>query len=126
MNRNEDSISIKKWLTSEEILFYIIDSYAGTELPRSGRGRSRRVFLWEEDGVLKMGNTEAFLEHVSRRFHRHLKSHYASAIHQTLRELGEATVSHTTHETPRADSPRRGQFTQPAPDAWVVSRPNYN
>ncbi len=119
----DSEIPNEKWLTSPEILFYIIDSYAGIEEPRDGRrGVGRRVFLWEEEGVIKMGNTEAFVEHLGRKYSRSLKTHYASVLHQTLRELGEPVATHAKHAPRRSDSPRCGRFTQPKPDAWVVGQ----
>lgn len=108
------------WMTHDAVLGYIVNSYEGVEPVPSHPGVMRRVFLWEEDGVVRMGNTEAFVLHLGRKFGRETHPCDASQIHQILRDLGELIIPHKKHESPRKDGPAVGQFKQPDPDEWVV------
>jgi len=114
------SKTAKSWMTRDDVLGYIINSYEGVEPVSSHPGVMRRVFLWEEDGDVRMGNTEAFVLHLGRKFGRETFPCDAYQIHHILRELGELIHPHRTHESPRKDSPIAGRFKQPEPDEWTV------
>ena len=109
------------WMTRDDVLGYIINSYEGVAPVPDNPGVMRRVFLWEEDGNVRMGNTEAFVLHLGRKFGVETRPCDASQVHQILRDLGELIVPHRKHESPRKDGPTAGQFKQPDPDEWVVS-----
>jgi hypothetical protein len=105
------------WLHRPEILDYVIESYAGLDESPNGRGK-RRVFVWEKDGEILMGNCEAFVLHLREKFDLVICISATSALHALLRDLGEnAKKNHDTHEM---HGQKAGTFTQPEPDEWVV------
>lgn len=114
--------AINNWMTQDEVLGYIINSYEGVESVPNNPGVMRRIFLWEEDGDARMGNTEAFVLHLGRKFGLETRSCDACHIHQVLRDLGELIVPHRKHKSPRKDGPAVGRFKQPDPDEWTVGR----
>ena len=118
----DKQLGLYNWLRQDEILGYIINAHAGVEPAPTNPAVMRRVFLWEDSGEIKMGNTEAFILHLGSRFEREVKTHDASDLHKLLRDLGESITPHQRHSRPKADSPACGRFNQPEPDEWVVSR----
>ena len=110
----------KSWMRGNAVLGYIINSYEGVEPVPSNPRVMRRVFLWEEEGDIKMGNTEAFVLHLGRKFGEKTLPCDPSQIHLILRDLGELIVPHKKHESPSKDSPLAGRFKQPEPDEWIV------
>ena len=112
--------AVNNWMTQDEVLGCIVNSYEGVKpVPNSPRVL-RRVFLWEENGDVKMGNTEAFVLHLGRKFGEETHPCDASQVHHILRDLGEMIVPHRKHESPRQNGPTAGRFKQPDPDEWVV------
>lgn len=120
MAKKKGIMPMHEWLRTDEVLGYIINSYHGVEPAPTNHRVMRRVFLWEEEGEVKMGNAEAFTLHLGRRFERKVSAQDASHIHQFLRDLGESITPHQRHEKPRTDGPRAGKFRQPDPDEWIV------
>ena len=118
----DKKLGLYDWLRQNEVLGYIINAYAGIEPAPANHGVMRRVFLWEDAGEVKMGNTEAFILHLGRRFERKVKTHEASDLHKLLRDLGESITPHPRHARPQANGPQAGRFKQPEPDEWVVGR----
>jgi len=110
----------KGWMTQDGVLGYIINSYEGVEPVPNSPMVMRRIFLWEEDSVVKMGNTEAFVLHLGRKFGVETRPCDASQVHHILRDLGELILPHRKHESPRQNGPTAGRFRQPDPDEWVV------
>lgn len=106
-----------RWYEREDVLAYIIDSYAG--VGASPHGNPRREFMWEDPatGDVLLGNARAFADHVSERFALGLRSTAWSGLHEVLRRLGEAVGTYT----PRARV-RGGRFTNQEPDVRVVRR----
>jgi hypothetical protein len=102
----------------EEVLDYIIDSYAGTE-PHPKSGRERRLYLWEEEGEVHMGNTEAFVLHLGRRFRVEVNTFAASRVHAVLRELGERVNAYPEQRT--VEGRKIGKFRQPEPEEWRIN-----
>lgn len=115
-------LSLETWLRQDRVLGYVINAYAGVDESPNQTGVLRRVFLWEEDDDVIMGNTEAFVLHLGRRFDRRVKEGDATAIHRLLRDLGENVALHRKHDSPRADSPRVGRYKQPDPEEWRIRR----
>lgn len=105
------------WARRPEILDYIIEAYAGTEPLPDIANRSRRVFIWQEGEEILMGNTEAFLDHLRKKFNLILTASATSTIHSLLRELGESVQSHKQHGPKIGEG---GKFKQPEPESWVV------
>ncbi len=108
------------WVRRPEIVDYVVECYAGAEAKPEGKGRphGRRVFLWEEDGHVYMGNVEAFLLHLKARFDLVLCATATTAIHALLRELGETLwVPLSARQSP---TPGAGSFVQPDPERWEV------
>lgn len=104
----------------DDVLGYIINSYEGIEPVPSNTKVMRRVFLWEDEGDVKMGNTEAFVLHLGQKFERKTNPCDATGVHEILRDLGELIHPHRKHDSPRPDGPAAGRFKQPVPDEWVV------
>jgi hypothetical protein len=109
-----------KWTHRPTIMSYIVDCYAGTE-PLPGSTQPRRVFLWEEGELVKMGNTEAFLAHLVARFRLTVSSTGTTVIHTLLRELGERVLPPCPDKRARRPVGDR-LFKAPDPDSWVVGR----
>jgi hypothetical protein len=107
----------QRWIMRPEIIDYIIESYAGIERD----GRPRRVFIWEEGAEVYMGNCEAFLQHLAKRFELVVTLSATSQIHELLRELGEQVLSSATDRAPRSPTPV-GRFKQPEPEQWLLPR----
>lgn len=105
------------WIRRPEILDYVIESYAGLDDKPEGRGQ-RRVFIWERGNEIVMGNCEAFIEHLNEKFGLVLALSATSALHDLLRQLGEAAKRR--HETHEFNGKKVGTFNQPEPDEWVV------
>lgn len=115
--------SFETWLRTDEILGYVINAYSGIEPISQDFGKMRRVFLWEEEGEVKMGNAEAFVLHLGRRFNRVVKAGETTLLHKLLRDLGDSIAPHKNgHAKPRPDSPKRGTFKQPVPDEWTIRK----
>lgn len=114
-------IGLYEWLTSVEILGYIINAHAGVEPLQHNPGILRRIFLWEEDGEVKMGNTEAFMLHLGRRFDRKVSEGDAPTLHKLMRDLGESVSFHKKHAPRSPDGPKAGRYRQPEPDEWVIN-----
>lgn len=112
--------SKRQWFRSDEVLGYIINAYAGVDPCPTNPHIMRRVFLWEEKTEIRMGNAEAFVLHLNRRFKMRLKVSDASLIHELLRDLGEVISPHRQHSPRDENSPKVGKFKQPDPDEWVV------
>ncbi len=113
---------MSEWLRQDQVLGYIINAYAGVEPISAEMSKMRRVFLWEEGHEVKMGNAEAFMIHLGKRFDRETKAMDASELHRLLRDLGDSMTPHSKQAPRRANSPRAGQFRQPDPEEWVVRR----
>lgn len=114
------SKAVKSWMTRDDVLGYIINSYEGVEPVPNNHGVMRRIFLWEEDNDIKMGNTEAFVLHLGKKFGLETRPCEAYQIHHILRDLGELILPHRKHESPSKNGPTAGRFKQPDPDEWVV------
>lgn len=110
----------RNWLESNEVLGYIVNSYYGIDTVPNNPKVMRRIFLWEESGETKMGNTEAFVLHLGKKFGMETLSRDASEVHRILRDLGELIHPHRKHDRPCKDGPQAGRFKQPDPDEWVV------
>jgi hypothetical protein len=106
--------SLPGWARRPEILDYVIECYAGTEKVEGGR--ARRVYLWEDGPDIKMGNTEAFAQHLCKRFD--LLRVHTSDLHNLLRQMGEVIQKHRPHAPPGAS---RG-WVPPEPEEWVVGQ----
>lgn len=109
------------WIVRDDVRNYIIEAYAGTEERR--RKCVRRVFLWEEDGTVMMGNVEAFALHLLAHFG--ISAHLATAtsnIHRLLVELGECAGPHLEDRSPPnfENGPYVGIWKQPEPESWEV------
>lgn len=99
---------------------YICDSYAGLDDSPEAPGRKRRVFLWEEaDGIVYMGNTEAFTLHLGRKIGLPLMEKHASEVHMVLREMGERVLRESDGDRRRTNA-KVGLFKQPSPDSWAI------
>jgi len=85
---------VRSWMIRDDVLGYIINSYQGIEPVPSNPRVMRRVFLWEEESEIKMGNTEAFVLHLGKKFGQKTLSCDASEVHQILRDLGELIHPH--------------------------------
>lgn len=105
-----------RWIFRPEIVSYIIDSYAGTEA-KEGISVKRRVFIWEESKDIKMGNCEAFVAHLARRYD--LLNPNPSDVHALLRDLGERVLPETPGKQRRG---KPGRFKQPDPDEWTIGK----
>jgi hypothetical protein len=99
-----------KWYERPEILSYIIDCYAGVD-------GKKRQFIWEEDGDILIGNSRAFTDHVSQRFHLSKTATAWSSVHEALRALGEVVVYHR----PRCRE-LGGRFHNQLPEKHVIKR----
>jgi hypothetical protein len=107
---------IPGWARRPDIISYVIDCYAGTDVVE-GNSVKRRVYVWEDGDEIKMGNTEAFAEHLEKKYE--LLRVSPSALHTMLRELGETVVLHKPH----APHIRRGTgYKTPDPDEWVIGK----
>ncbi|MDO8589840.1 MAG: hypothetical protein Q7R69_01030 [bacterium] len=115
-----NEIGFYDWLGKGEVLGYIVDAYVGVDPVPGNPTVKRRVFIWEEDDDIKMGNSEAFVLHLGRRFERKVSAGYASSPHELLRALGEHVIPHKQHAMRRPDGPFAGRFKQPDPDEWTV------
>jgi hypothetical protein len=72
----------------EDIVYYIIDSYAGIE--ENEMGIARRMFLWmENEDDVWFGNIAAFAEHLAQRFDFELLKYDYVAINNVLLGCGE-------------------------------------
>jgi hypothetical protein len=107
-----------KWTHRPDIISYVCDCYAGTE-PGVAGGPKRRVWLWEEAGLIMMGNTQAFYEHLCQRFELLPSKTGAASLHTMLRDLGEVVQPHKPHG-PRG--PITGAYQVPEADSWVVGK----
>ena len=115
-----EEISLYNWLRLDHVLGYIVNAYEGIKPVPNKPSVMRRVFLWEEEGEVKMGNAEAFVLHLGRHFERRIAPIDASSLHELLRDLGDVINPHKSHNKPSPDGPYAGHFKQPDPDEWVI------
>lgn len=111
---------LPRWTQRPDVLSYVINSYAGLDAVEDSNVK-RRVFIWEEETEIMMGNCEAFCDHLEERFG--LISVSSSDVHALLRELGEHAQFHKAHPSRKiGEGPSAGRFKLPEPDKWVVGR----
>lgn len=77
------------WARRPEVVEYVTAAYAGTESTEATHNAPRRVFLWETDSEVLMGNAQAFVEHLSQKFGFPLNKNSVSTLHKLLRGQGE-------------------------------------
>lgn len=109
---------LPRWTQRPDVLAYVIDCYAGTDTIGDGR-KKRRVFLWEDGDMIKMGNTEAFALHLAARYDLIINTALPATLHALLRALGEDVQLHKPH-APRGIAKKA--FKQPDAEEWVVGR----
>lgn len=84
---------------------YLVECYAGTEDGGGAIPQPRRMFLWESEGEVRYGNTEAFAQHLIDRYGLGVAQRTAAAwASRTLLDAGEVLrkigVPHVLHEVP--------------------------
>lgn len=121
LSEKSGKLSFHDWLRGNEVLGYVFNAYGGVEPVPSSPAVMRRVFIWEENSEIKMGNTEAFVLHLGRHFNRKTSPVDASLLHELFREYGASITPHKHHAVPRPDGPHAGHFKQPDPDEWSIS-----
>ena len=75
----------------EEVVDYVLDSYAGVE--ENDKGRLKRLFLYADDeGEVWIGNSAAFAEHCAEIFGFELLTYDYVSLNRILIEVGERVM----------------------------------
>jgi hypothetical protein len=114
---------IVDWKVRWDIISYVVDCYAGTEEKdgaKLNQFATRRMFLWQEGGEVRLGNIEAFTVHVQSKFDLYCVTArcLTTRINRVLLDMGERIYDSKTHAAPQVF----GLTKRPEPEYTVVQR----
>lgn len=110
---------MSRWYDRAPVFDYLVECYAGLEeLPNAGF-KQRRMFLWQADGEVRLGNIEAFAQHVLELFRLEVTERcVVVGLNQLLIDAGERV----RQDPPHGPRQQFGVSHRPEPEYTVVKK----